>query len=326
MRWYSRCRSDFIDLLVKKYTMDETKVYNWCLTLPQEFADARDYKAETTIELDTSIKLPKSFSLWEWIYSTNYQWNYGSCTSNATSHWMQILNVKAKWVKPTTNNIITPSWRDLWAKMGHDLNNVNDSWDYVEKAVDIALKEWIANEEWWISTYDWYATANWSYDSKWIEKIKRYIYNWNPVIRVISGNSITWNELSKWELKTFIEAWHRSWAHCVACVGWDEWGLRFVNSWRTNDWKWLKSRFYVSNNFLKKSGTMFNWRYWLPFKANQVNNDPEYLKRKANYLIILKALKKIFPEENEEMKKAIVQFSQTCRKNYKELNEELPVN
>ena len=47
--------------------------YNGCLTLPLEFADARDFKAEETIQLDTSITLPKSFSLGEWIYSTNYQ-------------------------------------------------------------------------------------------------------------------------------------------------------------------------------------------------------------------------------------------------------------
>lgn len=313
------------DFRFKPKTMEE-KIYNWCLTLPQEFADARDYKAETTIELDTSIELPKNFSLGEWIYTTNYQWQYGSCTSNATSHWMQVLNVKAIWRKPVSNNIITPNWKDLWTKMWHDLSNVDDSGDYVEKAVSTALKEWIANEEWWISTYDWYATANWTTDDKWIEKIKRYIYNWNPVVWCLYWNKTTWNELTAGELKTFIEVWARDWGHAVACVGWDEWGLRFVNSWRINDWKWLKSRFYVSNNFLKKSGTMFNWRYWLPFKKEQANNSPEYLKKKSNYLLILKVLKKMYPEESEEMRNAIIQFSKACRKNYKELNEELPVN
>ena len=40
-------------------------------------------------------------------------------------------------------------------------------------------------------------------------------------------------------------------------------------------------RFHVSYNFLKQS-TMFNWRYWLPFKKEQANNTPEYLKRKSN--------------------------------------------
>ena len=70
---------------------------------------------------------------------------------------------------------------------------------------------------------------------------------------------------------------------------------------------------------------MFNWRYWLPFKADQVNNTPEYLKRKSNYLLILKALRKIYPEESSVMKKAIERFSQSIRKNYKELDEELPI-
>jgi hypothetical protein len=31
--------------------------------LPEEMADARDFKAEQAIELDLSIKLPNSFSL-----------------------------------------------------------------------------------------------------------------------------------------------------------------------------------------------------------------------------------------------------------------------
>ena len=72
--------------------------YNWCLTLPEEYASATDFKAETTIELDLSVKLPKSFSLWEWVYQTNYQGKYGSCTANATSHWVQVLNVDRKSV------------------------------------------------------------------------------------------------------------------------------------------------------------------------------------------------------------------------------------
>lgn len=300
--------------------------YNWCLTLPQEFASATDFKAEDTIELDTSIKLPKSFSLGEWIYSTNYQGTYGSCTANATSHGVQVLSVKSKWKKPESNNIITPSWRDLWTKMGHDLKNVNDSGDYVEKAVTTALKNWISNEEWGVSTFDGYAVDNWSTDNKWIEKIKRYIYNGNPVIWCMNWNSTTWSELTRGELKTFIPVNERKGWHAIACVGWDEWGLWFVNSWRTNDWKGLKSRFYASYDFLKKSGTMFNWRYWLPFKKEQAVKSPEYIKRKNIYVAVLSALKKTYSQENSEMQKAIEQFSQICRKSYEEIDKELPIN
>jgi hypothetical protein len=72
MQGYSRSRTDFLELLYAKYKPME-EIYNGCLTLPEDLADARDYKAEATIELDYSIKLPNSFSLGEWIYSTNYQ-------------------------------------------------------------------------------------------------------------------------------------------------------------------------------------------------------------------------------------------------------------
>ena len=300
--------------------------YNWCLCLPQEFASATDFKAEDTIELDLSVKLPKSFSLWEWVYQTNYQWQYGSCTSNATSHGVQILNVKAKWVKPTNANLITPSWRDLRTKMWHDLSNVNDSWDYVETAVSTALKKWIANEEWGESNFDGYAYWKWSPDNKWIETIKRYIYNGNPVVWCMRWSSITWNELSAGQLKIIVPVAERDWGHAIACVGWDEWGLRFLNSWRTNDWKGLKSRFYVTYDLLKQSWTTFNWRYWLPFKKEQAKDDPERIKRKNIYIAVIQGLKKTYPNENSNMQKAIEDFSKVCRSEYPELNQEIPLN
>lgn len=300
--------------------------YNWCQCLPEELADARDFKAEETIVLDWSIKLPKSFSLGERIYQTNYQNGWGSCTSNATSHGVQILNVKAKWVKPINSNLITPSRKDLRTKMGHNLKDLNDSWDYVEKAVSTAYKMKISNEEWWESEIDGYCVDDRATTNKWIEKIKRYIYNGNPVVWCMRGNANTWKELSAWQLRTFVPVTERTWGHAIACVGWDEWGLWFVNSRRTNDGKGLKSRFYVTYSFLLDSGSMFNRRYWLPFKKSQAINDPEYIKRKNRYLTVLSELKKTYPSETPTMKKAIEDFSKVCRREYPELNEELPLN
>lgn len=300
--------------------------YNGCLALPQEFASATDFNAETTIDLDWSLKLPKHFSLGERVYSTNYQWSYGSCTANSTSHWVQVLNVKAKWVKPVNANLITPSWRDLRQKMGHNLKDVNDSWDYVEKAVSTAYKNWISNEEWGVSNIDGYATQNWSTNEKWIETIKRFIFNGQPVIWLLQWNKNTWGELTKWHLKTFVPVNERTWGHAIACVWWDEGWLWFLNSWRTNDWKGLKSRFYVEYSFLKNSGTMFNWRYWIPFLKAQAIQDPEYIKRKNIYKACIEALKKTYPNEGPNMQRAIEEFSRVCRAEYPEINQELPLN
>jgi hypothetical protein len=52
----------------------------------------------------------------------------------------------------------------------------------------------------------------------------------------------------------------------------------------------------------------------------------EYLKRKNNYVSILKTLREIYKEESPDMKKIIEQFSQSCRNNYKEINDEFPIN
>ena len=71
---------------------------------------------------------------------------------------------------------------------------------------------------------------------------------------------------------------------------------------------------------------MFNRRYWLPFKKSQVINDPEYIKRKNRYLLVLSELKKTYPNETPTMQKAIEDFSKVCRREYPELNEELPLN
>ena len=300
--------------------------YNWCLALPKEFASATDFKASETIKLDWNQTLPKNFSLGEWVYSTNYQWAYGSCTANSTSHGVQVLNVKAKWVKPTDSNLITPSWRDLWKKMWHDLKDINDSWDYVEKAVSTAYKEWIVNEEWGTSTFDGYCTEDFSPDNKWIETIKRYIYNWNPAIWLIQWNQTTWSELTKWQLKTIIPYAQRTGWHAVCCVGWDNGWFWFLNSWKTNDWKGLKSRFYVTYGTLKASQWMFNWRYWLPFKEEQAIKDSEYMKRKSIWTAVIQLLKKTYHNESPKMQKAIEAFSKVYRAEYPEINEEIPLN
>lgn len=303
--------------------MEELLLDPWCLSLPEELADERDFKAEQAIDIDWSVELPESFSLGEWIYKTNYQGSLGSCTSNSTSHWVQILNVKKKWVKPTTNNIITPDRKDLRTKMWHNPEKY-DGGDYIEKAVSTALKEWIKTEEWWEAMFDAYATQEFTADDKWIETIKRYIYQGCPIIWLIKWNKQMWDEMSAGEVKTIPE--NNTGGHAVAVVGWDKGGLWFINSWRANDPEKRKSRFYISNRILKQLGWRLNYRYWVLYIEGDALVSPEYLKRKNNYLTILQALRKIYPEESSNMQKAIEQFSQKCRQEYPELNEELPIN
>lgn len=306
-----------------KLSEEEIRIFESAKCLPEEFAEATDFDAKEAIELDYSITLPGSFSLWKWIYKTNYQGWYWSCTSNWTSHWVQILNVKKWGIIPADKNIITPSRKDLRVKMWHNLDDKSDSWDYVEKAVSTALKEGILIEEnWQLAKFDWYATDNWWHDDASIEQMKRYLYNWNPIIWLIRWNAKMWNEMTAGQIKTVPTK--TTWAHCIALVGWDETGLWFVNSWTPNDDKKLKSRFHIPYNIVKELWRRFNYRYRVLFMKADANKDPEYLKRKNVYLEILKILKKYYPEESAEVQKWIEAYSASVRKAYPELNEELP--
>lgn len=99
-----------------------------------------------------------------------------------------------------------------------------------------------------------------------------------------------------------------------------------MNSWKTNDGKGYKSRFYVSYADMKKCSSMFNWRYRPLFKKEQAKKDPEYLKRKNVAVVVLNALKKQYDNEPAAVKEAIVKLSQAYRTAYPEINSELPLN
>lgn len=305
-------------------TEEQVRAFEWCLTLPEDMVEATDFKAEEAIKLDMSIKLPKFFSLWEWIYKTQNQGKLWSCTAMWTTHATQILNVKKKWEKPTKSNIITPDRHDLWSKMWHS-TTIYDGWDYVEKAVNTALKQWIKTVEKWDKVkFDWYAYGDWNHDDKSLEMIRRYIYNWNPIVWCIRWNKTTWNEMTSWRVET-TNYTPTGW-HCIAVVWFDEWWFWFINSRKPNDDKKLKSRFYISNEKMKKLGSKLNFRYRILYIKEDAKVDPAYLKRMKIHLTILQALKKHYNEEDSEVKQAIVVYSQAVRKHYKEINDQLPLN
>lgn len=309
-------------MTMEELTEEEIKIFESCKTLPPEFAEVTDFKAEEAIDLDYSIKLPESYSLGKWIYKTSNQGWLWSCTSMGTTHSVQILNVRKGWIEPTTKNIITPLWKDLWAKMWHSTTKY-DGWDYVEKAVSTALKEWILIEEnWQLARFDAYATDEWTHDDKAFEKMKRYLYKGCPIVWCIQWNATMWNEMTAWEVKT-VPSKTTGW-HCIALVGWDKWWMWFVNSWKPNDWKGLKSRFYITYDVMKKLWRRLNYRYRVLYIKEDEAKSAEYLKRKNAHLAILKVLKKYYPEENSEVKKWIEAYSASVRKAYPELNEELP--
>ena len=309
--------------------MTEEILDPWCLALPQEYSDARDFKAEEAIKVDENVKLPESFSLWKYIWETNYQWSLWSCTANSTSHWVQVLAVARKGKVPTdqTKNIITPDWKDLWRNMWHSTEKY-DGWDYVEKAVDTALKNWIISlENFEMIKFDAYCTMDWDGSDKCIEMMKRYLYNINPIVRCMRWNQSVRNQLSAWELKKWIKLWEDDGWHAICLVWWDKYGFRFVNSRMKNDWLKIphKSRFYVTYDVMKTWKWMFNWRMWILYTDMDALKDPEYIKRKNNALLIIKCLRKIYDGEPAKVQKEIVDLSMSLRETYPEINREYPI-
>lgn len=303
-------------------TDEEAKVFGSALTLPPEYAEATDFKAEEAIKVDMNVKLPDNFSLGKWVYKTNYQWTIWSCTCNSTTHWVHVLTVKKNWKEPTDSNIITPNWKDLWRKMWH--NPEKYEWgDYVENAMRTALKQWIANEEWWISYFDWYAHVDWSYEKPDFDLMRRYIYSWCPVVWTITWNKDLWNQMTKWEVKWIV--WTTSWAHAICFVWFDKWWFWALNSWTPNDENRRKCRFYISDKTIKDLWWRMNHRYWVIYNKEVENKDPEYLKRKNWALTILQYFKKTYDQQPQDVKNAIVTLSQALRRNYPELNKELPL-
>lgn len=305
-----------------KLTEEEERIFWSARTLPIEMAEATDFDANEAINLDYSIVLPKSFSLWKWIYKTSNQWSLWACTSLWTTHSVQILNVKKKWVLPTVNNIITPLWKDLWSKMWHSTTEY-DWGDYVEKAVNTALKQWIlVEEDGSLAKFDAYATDAWTHDDESIEKMKRYLYKGCPIVWCVDWDSKMWNEMVSWEVKSIPAK--VTWAHCIALVWWDESWLWFINSRRANDEKKLKSRFHITYDIMKKLWRRFNFRYRVLYLKEDEKKSADYLKRKNAYLAVLRVLKKYYQWEKPGVQKWIEAFSQAVRANYPELNEELP--
>jgi hypothetical protein len=70
---------------------------------------------------------------------------------------------------------------------------------------------------------------------------------------------------------------------------------------------------------------MFNWRMWILYTKMDALKDPEYLKRKNNALLLLKALRKIYDGESKIIRNDIIKISLDLREEYPELNDEYPV-
>ncbi len=295
----------------------------WAKTYPESMHDQRDFRASAVIDLPKK-ELPKNYSLWQFIARTNYQNGWGSCTANSTCHALQAMAVKDEFWPQDEENKLTPIWEHLWGElMGHDLNNKDDSGDYLETAIKNACKE-VNLKEWGKRGFSGYSFESYNATDKDFLLIKQYLYNGFPLLWVIDGNRTTWGEMNLGEVISFIPGGNRTGGHAICCIGYDEGGLWFLNSRHPNDWKGKKSRFYISFATLRKLGSMVNWRYFVPFYKAKV--DVNHIKQENTAILVIKALKQMHADTSyQDIKEAIEGLSKTFRSRYKRINEEVPL-
>ena len=317
----------------------------WTLVHSQISADPRDFQAEVVLPIPTPnelANLPEEFDQWMYIGATYYQNGWGSCTALWTTHSMLIQNTKEAQINNPDllqtiindlrqwENPIFLDWKDLWQKMGHDLNNENDSWDYVEKALQTAIDKGIGWKD--INGNDYvFFWKNYAYTTAGITDLdisylKYYITKY-PIVDVFLWNNNTWNEMEAWEVKTIITKSQSTGGHCISKTKYDAYGPYWTNSWTPNDTGKHKCTFRMSWDNYKKAITswMINWRYRQLFdKADAVIN-LDKLKEDNNMTFLLQTLHDKYNTTSKvEVQKKISELWALIRKDYPNADKNVP--
>lgn len=295
----------------------------WTKVREQDNYDLRDYKIEAVLSNPTEYEInaiPAEFSWMNNIWHTYYQNGRGSCVSLWGTHSMQIQNIdeilkvipqEAKeiyWRLSKGDNIINLSWESLWKAMWHDLEDKNDSWDYVENMLNALRKKGILGKDmkWTDKTYlaGWDAYRN-AYASEASIRLLKYDMTKYPLVMVIRWNSTTWNEMMSWRLSTVLEMKDCTGGHCVTGVWYSASDLIVSNSRRANDENWYICSFKIDWATYKqmiKTG-MINWRYWQTFDKKDAIVDLERYNRKMQAMETLRQAKKMYEKGDMEDKK-----------------------
>jgi len=287
--------------------------------------DMRDYPISEVLGAPSESELdaiPEEFSWIRNIGKTYYQNGRGSCTSLWWAHSMQIQNIDellkvypqdAKLIYGKLSqgdNIINLSWEDLWKKMWHDLNDKNDSGDYIENMLravrkyGILWKDYNNKDKLYHSIGDCFQNLEWT--EEWIRLLKWNITK-SPIITAIAWNGKTWNEMMKWILLTVVQPSEVTGRHCVAIIWYDSTWCLVSNSWRPNDADGYICAFKIDWTTFKqmvKSG-MINRRYWRLIDKKDAAVDLQLFNRKQEAKVTVKQLKKMWEKWDAEDKKII---------------------
>ena len=222
MKGYSYSKEDFLDLLIKKYVMEEEVI--WCLG---DWAENTDY---VLCNGDSDL-LPTLVKKDEIRFSYNQyknKWSYASCTIFAA----------------------------VW--MLSDLMNYEFSYDEIKEIDELSYTRWrIRGQWWWVQSAVKLVADRWNekmdrkvayyriskYDNEIIEDVigKLYTIDWNL------GLNSKYNEDKKdWMIDGTDFGTQTSW-HSV-CVVNKEWQRSVKDSWSV-PYYWLKNKLSAITNF-----------------------------------------------------------------------------
>lgn len=315
----------------------------WTKTKSPIEADPRDYKAEVVLPVPTKeqiASLPEEFHNEYYIGKTYNQGNYGSCVAMGTTHSMLMQNTKELIEKNPTLatqiveriksgvNAIELIWQDLWVKMGHNLNDTNDSWDYVENGLNTANKKGIAWKD-FFGNDALFMGDSFSYSSDYSKDMLKFYITKYPLIWVFGGNHAVWLEMLAGEVKTVLSRAEMTWFHCTSASGFVKAGVIVTNSRTGNDGKKNKCTFLVSwENIEKmvKSG-MLNRRYRIEFDKKDATLDLDWYNEELNAIETLKMINKFYKKTRfNDVRSACGSLGLSIRKNYPNADKAVPKN
>ena len=292
MKGYSRSRQDFIDLLINKYVMDETK-YQGCLG---DWAESTDYRLCS----GDSDLLPPLVKKDEIRFSYNQyknSWSYTSCTIFAA----------------------------VW--MLSDLMNYQFTYDEIHEIDELSYERWrIRGQGWWVQSAvklvaDWWNERHpdkqvaYYRISKFEDDImencldKLYALDWN-----LHLTDEYYKDKSDWMID-WTDFWTLTNWHSI-CITKKEWQRSVKDSWSV-PYYWLKNKVSKITNF------------WPNFYIYVLVNDKlEEVKRlnefKANLLIAIETNSKMWHQTNDKNYQSILHYmNEKNRAKVKDIDEEL---
>ena len=220
MRWYSRSRSDFLELLVSKYyPMDEYE--NWCLWL---WDKPTDYKLTEWL-LDA---LPTLYPQDEIIYEYN-QYNQKRSQKSCTLF-------SPIWAISDLFNVEIPlETIKVWDNDSYSKGRMKNEWWYVALGVEHIAGEW--NDSDFAKKY--WKVAYYSIDLKNNELLKRILEKRYTVCIWFQGNSNYTNDKNKDWILNWTSFWSYTYGHAVSAI----WSTKYPQRIKDN-YKGIKYNIY----------------------------------------------------------------------------------